>query len=73
MPFASADCAVAAFGDLNELSRSAAPAMDAASDVQRASVIAAGVEGDVAVGWGVGGEGVGDAEGQEGEQQGGDR
>ena len=70
VPFAGAEGAVLAFGDLKEIRRSAAPAVDSAGDVQGAGVISAGVEGDVAVGWG-GGGGLG--EGQSGEEQGGDR
>ena len=70
VPFAGADGGVAAFGGLKEIRWSAAPAVDSASDVQGAGVIAAGVEGDVAVCRG-GGGGLG--EGQGGEQQCGDR
>ena len=69
MPFAGADGAVAAFGDFEQVCWSAAPAVDAAGGVEGAGVVAACVEGDVAVCRGVRGEGLGDAEGQECEQQ----
>ena len=70
MPVSGADGYVAAFGDLKEICWSAAPAVDSACDVQGAGVIAARVEGDVTVGRSrCGGLG----EGQEGEEQGGDR
>ena len=70
MPFPGADGGVAAFGDLKEIRWSIAPAVDSASDVQGAGVVAASVKRDVAVGWG--GRG-GLCEGQEGDEQSGDR
>ena len=70
MPFAGADGAVAAFGDLKEVCWSAAPAVDSTGGVQGAGVVASCVQGDVAVcRGGCGGLG----EGQGGEQQRGDR
>ena len=70
MPCAGADVAVAAFGDVAELSRVAAPAADYAVGAESALVFAAGVEGEMAAGGG-GGGGLG--EGQCGEQERGDR
>ena len=70
VPVAGADGAVAAFGDLKEICRPAAPAVDSAGAVQGAGVIAASVQRDVAVGRG-GRGGLG--EGQEGEEQRADR
>ena len=49
VPFAGADCAVAAFGDFEQICVSVAPATNPAGDVQRASVIAPSIECDVAV------------------------
>ena len=70
VPVAGANRRVAAFGDREQVCWSAAPAVDSAADVESAGVVAAGIEGDVAVGWG--GRG-GFGEGQEGEEQRGDR
>ena len=71
VPVAGAEGGVAAFGDIEEIRWSAAPAVDSAGDVEGAGVVSAGVEGDVAVGWGEGG-GLGEGQGgdRKGDQEG---